>query len=116
MKTTVLKVLDKMGLIKFLRKKTDLSLSEAQRRIGVPTPFVLFEDFFLFADDEKALKKVADIKIEGKEEEVVINYNINHSPEYLAALEWHNSLPDEEKQHIEHIIQLVIARMRPAVC
>lgn len=120
MKFIISGIKDKLGLIKFFRKHDpELGIMDV-KAIVENLPFE-FTDLRRYQVDEleEKLKNVAfyDYKLElddmDPHQAMMYNSNIQPPEDYIKAMAWHDLLSEEEKAHIEAIINW---RSRPAVC
>ena len=112
-KLIIKKVINRIELVKFFREeKSKISISEAVYYVN-SLPYT-FDDVSTFYAEEmkKRLYSIAEVSIE-EEEDHIYNININPPEEAIKAIQWHETLSEEEKSHIAALFSWW---NRPAVC
>lgn len=115
-KLIIEKALNRLELVKFFREENSkISLSEAVYYTN-NLPYT-FDDVSIFYAEEmkKRLSSIAEASIKDDEKYIEHNFNANINPpeEAIKAMEWYNTLSEEEKSHFAALFSWW---NRPAVC
>ncbi len=115
-KLTITEALNRIELVKFFRSENyKTTLSEAVHYVNnLPFTYDDLSDWYAETMGKK-LSEIAKVSIEKDIEYVEHNFNMNINPpeEAIKAIQWHETLSEEEKSHIAALFSWW---NRPAVC
>lgn len=114
MKLTILATDNKIQLIKTLRQwNPNMILSVAINIVDSLPQYIPYLSEQEAVELKDKLDPFATTSIDREPDDIAYNVNINPPPEYIAAMEWYETLRELEKHHIEQIIR---CRNSPAIC